>query len=73
MDRRGFLGRGALLKQLAAIPDGSHVVLDLSRTVSIDHDVIEILEDFESSATSRGIEVRRDPRGALFKPEPQVV
>ena len=65
-----FLGRGALLKQLAAIPDDSHVVLDLSRAVSIDHDVIEILQDFESSASSRGIEVRREPRGARFKTEP---
>lgn len=67
-----FLGRGALLKQLAAIPDDSHVVLDLSRAVSIDHDVIEILQDFESSAPSRGIEVRREPRGASFKAEPTV-
>lgn len=64
-----FLGRGALLKELAKIPDGSHVVLDLSRAVSIDHDVIEILEDFESSAPSRGIEVRREPRGAQIQPD----
>lgn len=67
-----FLGRGALLKQLAVIPDDSHVVLDLSRAVSIDHDVIEILQDFESSAPSRGIEVRREPQGARFKAEPTV-
>ena len=57
-----FLGRGALIKHLARIPDGSHVVIDLSRTVLIDHDVIEILEDFEKSAASRGIEVRRESR-----------
>jgi MFS superfamily sulfate permease-like transporter len=64
-----FLGRGALLKQLASIPDGSRVVIDLSRTLSIDHDVIEILQDFESSAPSRGIEVRHEPRGTPFKQE----
>ncbi|MBK7950629.1 MAG: SulP family inorganic anion transporter [Deltaproteobacteria bacterium] len=64
-----FLGRGALLKQLASIPDGSHVVLDLSRSVVIDHDVVEILEDFERSAPARGIDVRREPRGATLKDE----
>lgn len=57
-----FLGRGALLKHLAVIPDGSHVVLDLSRARSIDRDVLEILDDFESSAPSRGIQVRREPQ-----------
>ena len=36
-----FLSRGALLRELASIPRSSHVVLDLTRTVSIDHDVLE--------------------------------
>jgi hypothetical protein len=54
-----FLSRGALLREISAIPDGSHVVVDLSRTVSIDHDVLEILRDFEESADRRDLSVER--------------
>ena len=63
-----FLSRGALLRELSTIPDGSHVVIDLSRTVAIDHDVLEILEDFEESALSRELSVERIPRSnGLFE------
>jgi MFS superfamily sulfate permease-like transporter len=54
-----FLSRGALLREISAIPDRSHVVVDLSRTVSIDHDVLEILRDFEESADRRDLTVER--------------
>jgi MFS superfamily sulfate permease-like transporter len=54
-----FLSRGAILRQLDGIADGSHVLLDLSRTVVIDYDVLEILNDFEESAESRNLEVER--------------
>ncbi len=53
-----FLNRGAILKELGEIPDGSHVVVDLSRTLVIDHDVLEILEDFRSSAERRDLVVQ---------------
>jgi len=54
-----FLSRGALLRELSTVPDGSHVSLDLSRTRSIDHDVLEILQDFEDSAPARALTVER--------------
>jgi MFS superfamily sulfate permease-like transporter len=54
-----FLNRGAILRELGAIPDGSHVVVDLRGTVSIDHDVLEILDDFAESAEERQIVVER--------------
>jgi MFS superfamily sulfate permease-like transporter len=56
-----FLSRGALLRELATVPDGSHVSIDLSRTRSIDHDVLEILQDFEESAPIRDLVVERVP------------
>lgn len=56
-----FLNRGALLRELSAIPDNSAVTIDQRQTVSIDHDVIEIIADFESSAKSRDILVERMP------------
>ena len=61
-----FLSRGALLKELGRIPDGSRVVLDLSRSMSVDHDVLEILSEFETSAPMRSIHVER-----VVSPDPQ--
>ena len=67
-----FMSRGSILRQLSEIPDGSHVVLDLSRTMAIDPDVLEIVEDFESSADARDLVVDRidylDPTGHAVAP-----
>ena len=54
-----FLSRGAILRQLSEIPAGSHVVLDLSRTIAIDQDVLEIVRDFEGSAEGSDLVVER--------------
>lgn len=61
-----FLSRGALLKALSRVPDGSRVVIDLSRSLSVDHDVLEILNEFEASAPMRAIRVER-----IVSPNPQ--
>ena len=42
---------------LGEIPDGSHVVIDLSHTRWIDHDVREILQEFMGAAKSRDLVV----------------
>jgi MFS superfamily sulfate permease-like transporter len=63
-DQVSFLSRGAILRQLTEIPDGSHVLIDMSRTVSIDHDVVEILLDFEESAERRNLEVSTIPQSS---------
>jgi MFS superfamily sulfate permease-like transporter len=52
-----FLSRGEILHQLSQVPDGSDVIVDLRRCVSIDHDVIEILDEFRTSAPGRGLSV----------------
>ncbi len=57
-----FLSRGAILQQLGKVPDGSHVVIDMSRTQDVDHDVLEILQDFEASAESRDLVIETLPR-----------
>ena len=59
-----FLNRGAILRELDSIPDNSSVTIDQRQTVSIDHDVMEILDDFETTAKSRDILVERLPRVA---------
>lgn len=57
-----FLNKGAILKELAAIPTGAHVIIDASGCIGIDHDVREILDDFSATAPSRGITVERIER-----------
>ena len=56
-----FLNRGAILRELSEIPDNSHVIIDQRNTVWLDHDVIEIIDDFEISAENRDITLERIP------------
>jgi MFS superfamily sulfate permease-like transporter len=53
-----FLNRGAILHRLAEIPDGSDVILDMSRSVSIDQDVLEIIDDFSAGAEARDLSIQ---------------
>ena len=54
-----FLNRAAILRALKEIPDGSDVAIEESRSLFVDHDVTEIIEDFEQNAASRDIQVER--------------
>jgi MFS superfamily sulfate permease-like transporter len=53
-----FLNRGAILRELAALPDQCAVILDMRYCVDVDHDVMEVIEDFKASAPGRGIAVK---------------
>jgi MFS superfamily sulfate permease-like transporter len=52
-----FLNKGAILNELNNVKNGCHVTIDISRSVNIDHDVLEIINNFRSTAASRDIEV----------------
>ncbi len=52
-----FLNRVTVMRALAEIPAGVRVVIDASRSVSIDHDVFEILQDFRQRAVAENIDV----------------
>lgn len=52
-----FINKAAMLKTLNQLPNNNKVIIDASRSVHIDQDVLEIIEDFKSSAPHRGIEV----------------
>ena len=52
-----FLNKGAILRELNEVADGSVVTIDQSRCHSIDHDVLEIIDDFRINAEQRGIEL----------------
>lgn len=52
-----FLNKGALIRALDEIPDGKHVIIDGSKSKIIDHDVLEVIENFRINAPSRNIDV----------------
>ncbi len=60
-----FLNRAAIMRTLAGIPAGTSVVIDATRSMNIDHDVYEILKDFEQRAAVIGIELRIDGLSTL--------
>jgi MFS superfamily sulfate permease-like transporter len=52
-----FLNRAAIMRTLASIPAGAKVVIDGSRSMNVDHDVYEIIKDFEQRAAAVGIDL----------------
>ncbi len=53
-----FLNKSELRQILLSLPDDSLLTIDGSRSVLIDDDIIEVIEDFQLSASSRGIKVQ---------------
>lgn len=52
-----FLNKAAIMMALEEIPENSVVIIDGSRSVNIDDDVLEIFEDFKETSRERNIEL----------------
>lgn len=52
-----FLNKAGIKRTFGELPDNCRVVVDASRTLDLDPDVREIIEDFRDSAPDRGINV----------------
>jgi MFS superfamily sulfate permease-like transporter len=52
-----FLNKASVLRTLSRIPKGAHLILDASRTVDLDPDVREIIEDERVRAEQQGITI----------------
>lgn len=52
-----FLNKGSILKTLNHVQEGSTVVIDASNSKIIDHDVVEVIQDFTVNAKRRNISV----------------
>jgi len=50
-----FLNKGSILKLLEELPKNTRVIIDGTRSTLIDHDVIEIIENFSAHAALNGI------------------
>ena len=53
-----FLNKARINDALHALPSGSHVTVDGTRSKHIDPDVIELLHEFDANARARGISLR---------------
>ncbi|OMP32063.1 MULTISPECIES: SulP family inorganic anion transporter [Mangrovimonas] len=64
-----FFNKGAILKELDSLPRDTYLELDLMKTRYLDHDIIEILEDFTHKAKERNIDVKLvSKRGVVENP-----
>ena len=53
-----FLNKANIQRALNQLPNESKIIIDASRTVNIDQDVIEIIEEFEQLAVLKNIDVQ---------------
>lgn len=51
-----FLNKGSILQTLNHIPEGTRVIVDASRAISLPNDIVEVLEDFRANALTKEIE-----------------
>jgi MFS superfamily sulfate permease-like transporter len=64
-----FFNKGAILRELDQLPEGTYLELDVSKTRYLDHDIIEILDDFAYKANLRNITVKLiSERGEIENP-----
>ncbi len=52
-----FFNKGAILKELDAIPNDTHLEIDVRKTRYLDNDIVEILEDFSEKTNAKNIKV----------------
>lgn len=53
-----FFNKAAILNELDSLAEGSSLELDVSNTRYLDHDIIEILNDFSEKAKMRNINIK---------------
>ena len=64
-----FINKGAILKELDALPEGTLLELDVKGTRFLDYDIIEIFEDFSEKAKQREIDIQLiSERGVIDNP-----
>ncbi|MEM9824055.1 MAG: SulP family inorganic anion transporter, partial [Bacteroidota bacterium] len=52
-----FINKASIQRTLSQIPDGAKVIIDASKSINIDHDVVEIIDEFETNAAVREIDL----------------
>ena len=52
-----FFNKAAIKRELEELPDGTNLILDVTKTQYLDYDVVEILDNYRIEAAERGIDV----------------
>lgn len=52
-----FLNKGKIKKELSELPQGAQLTIDMSKSFSVDYDVLEIIDDFKDQAKNKNIHV----------------
>ena len=52
-----FMHKASIQRTLSQIPDGTKVIIDASKSINIDFDVVEIIEEFKTNAGFRDIDL----------------
>lgn len=52
-----FVNKSEFRNKLRQLPDGAHVIIDGTRALFIDHDIMEVVEDFKQLAVHKNISV----------------
>ena len=53
-----FFNKGSILNELDSLPKNTYLELDVRKTTYLDHDIIEILDDFTIKARERNIDIK---------------
>ena len=65
-----FFNKGAILNELDSLPENTYLELDVRKTIYLDNDIIEILEDFAVKAKERHIDIKIiSERGIVENPD----
>ncbi len=59
-----FLNKGSIARELNQIPAGAEVTIDMSQSVNVDHDVMELIKEFKEGAKTKNIHVEVIRRNA---------
>ena len=54
-----FFNKASVLKALDSIPENAKVIIDCTQSKSIAHDVLELIQNFESNAKRKNITVEK--------------
>ena len=52
-----FFNKAAIKRELEELPNGTNLILDVTKTEYLDYDVVEILDNYRVEAAARGIDV----------------
>ncbi|MCM5662083.1 SulP family inorganic anion transporter [Galbibacter mesophilus] len=64
-----FLNKGAILKELNDLPNDTLLELDVRKTIRLNYDILEILDDFVLKAKEKNIEVKLiSEKGVIHNP-----